>query len=122
LWYEGKERRERDNDFNGEKGERLFLPRISFPLSLLLSSQFSQKKENSGGIKMIELIHKRDKKEIELLFTGNIVLETINRTEHIPHTLIQGIETVLINLKNISFIGHFTDCSCLLPHDPNSEP
>jgi len=46
LWCEGKERRERDHDFNGEKGERLFLPRISFPLSLLLSSQFSQKKNS----------------------------------------------------------------------------
>jgi hypothetical protein len=34
LWYEGKERKEREDDFNGEKGERLFLPRILFPLSL----------------------------------------------------------------------------------------
>jgi len=34
LWYEGKERREREDDFNGEKGEGLFLPWISFLLSL----------------------------------------------------------------------------------------
>jgi hypothetical protein len=44
LWYEGKERRERDNDFNGEKGECLFLLWILFPLSLLLFSRFSQEK------------------------------------------------------------------------------
>jgi len=43
LRCEGKERRERDNDFNVEKGERLFLPWLSFPRSLLLSSRFSQK-------------------------------------------------------------------------------
>jgi len=33
LRYERKERRERGGDFNGEKGERLFLPWIFFPLS-----------------------------------------------------------------------------------------
>jgi hypothetical protein len=44
LWYEEKERRERDNDFNVEKGEGLFLPWIFFPLPLLLFSRFSQKK------------------------------------------------------------------------------
>jgi hypothetical protein len=34
LRYEGKERKEGGENFNGEKGERLFLPRILFPLSL----------------------------------------------------------------------------------------
>jgi len=33
LWYEGKERREREDDFNVEKGEGLFLPWLLFPLS-----------------------------------------------------------------------------------------
>jgi hypothetical protein len=32
LWYEGKERRGRKDDFNVEKGERLFLLWILFPL------------------------------------------------------------------------------------------
>jgi hypothetical protein len=32
LWYEGKERKEGEDDFNVEKGERLFLPWLSFPL------------------------------------------------------------------------------------------
>jgi hypothetical protein len=34
LRYEGKERKEGGENFNGEKSERLFLPRILFPLSL----------------------------------------------------------------------------------------
>jgi hypothetical protein len=38
LWYEEKERKEEGEDFNGEKGKRLFLLWISFPLFLLLSS------------------------------------------------------------------------------------
>jgi hypothetical protein len=33
LRYEGKEERERGEDFNVEKGERLFLPWIFIPLS-----------------------------------------------------------------------------------------
>jgi hypothetical protein len=51
LRYEGKERKEREDDFNVEKGERLFLPWLSFPLSLLLSSRFSQKKRLSFMVK-----------------------------------------------------------------------
>jgi hypothetical protein len=46
LWYEGKERRERGGDFNVEKGEGLFLPWISFPLSFpFFLRDFHRKKE-----------------------------------------------------------------------------
>jgi len=45
LGYERKERRERDNDFDEEKGDRLFLPWISFSLPLLsLPHDFHRKK------------------------------------------------------------------------------
>jgi hypothetical protein len=51
LWYEGKERKEREDDFNVEKGERLFLPWIFFPLPFpSFFVIFTEKSEHIGSL------------------------------------------------------------------------